>query len=496
MDDNSKTEQEPEVETIIQAVVDAIVQDRLLLFVGTGFSRAVLNWENKVRKQIPGWLDLLEMICSDQKLSPSKFLSADRNLKFDCPAIATDMAKEVSGTSQLDQQKVIKESAAKQTVWVPRKKHCRKIGALLRNLNPSAIVTTNYDEVLEGLLGDWCKSLSRRDKVQVPMRTQISVWHFHGKGEEHENLVLTREDYLEFFRPGNYAQTKLSQLLHDHFTLFVGYSLSDINLLTALDWAENVYQTKGGFLGYETIKDSTCHALFKRQELLQRVVIDYAKECTQPESGKRLSDSSAVIRTSDVIQLLDDISIACKRNRHDRNIPEVSFVRRFTMRGHYNIDNADALVASLSSPPEWINKLKPIADKYREAPDARMSIIATLREVYRRASFVPPRHNRSMTWERNESVSFLVGMLLEFPLGEMPIACRIRFLEALEQCLDNLKSMTVCSFFQGKANSQISMETLRKNLAWVRQVGLYSGFNRCALFARCCLKHLELPIVP
>ena len=48
-----------------------------------------------------------------------------------------------------------------------------------------------------------------------------------------------------FLRPENYAQRKISMLLREYTTLFIGYSLSDANIKTAIDWAMNVYETTG-----------------------------------------------------------------------------------------------------------------------------------------------------------------------------------------------------------------------------------------------------------
>ncbi len=80
---------ETDVETIIQAVAEASVAGKLLLFVGTGFSRAVLNWKNTPVKQVPGWLDLLETICKRERLDADDlFCRHWKQFDYDCPAIA------------------------------------------------------------------------------------------------------------------------------------------------------------------------------------------------------------------------------------------------------------------------------------------------------------------------------------------------------------------------------------------------------------------------
>ena len=472
-----------DVKSIVDAVARAAVEGRLLLFVGTGFSRAVLNWKNKVRKPIPGWLDLLEDICKTHSLRPKQFFCVrNRKLNYDCPGIASEMAKRIDGGGQ-----AVKESAAKQTVWIPRRNQSREIGALLLGLNPSAIVTTNYDEILEGLLGAHCESLSRCDEVRIPMREKIAVWHFHGRRDEPKNLVLTREDYLEFFRPGNYAQSKLAQLLHDYFTLFVGYSLSDINLLAALDWAQNVYQTTNGFQGYEVVgnPDSFSCCQVKKETQIRRVVIEYSQECKTPETGKSPPMGCAVIRTSDVITMLMRINESGKSKSLDLGIPTHLPPRPVSLRMRFDEDAVNAL---LSSPSELKSTLGKMATDYWGNSGDRVRIIETLREAYRRARYGVRSHAHQAASRQIDAPCFLGGMLFSFPIPQLPISCRIWFLEELERLLGERKTAMHCPLFRGKGITGSQPEFLSGNLAWLCQVSQYGGYNRCARSARHCLR--------
>ena len=475
-----------DVPELVDIIARAAIEGKLLLFVGTGFSRAVLNWKNKVRKQIPGWLDLLDEICKTHDLRPSQFFCVrSRKLNYDCPGIASEMARKIEDGAQ-----AIKKSAAKQTLWIPRRKHSREIGTILLGLNPSAIVTTNYDEILEGLLGSHCESLSRCDEVRIPMREKIAVWHFHGRRDEPKNIVLTREDYLEFFRPGNYAQSKLSHLLHDYFTLFVGYSLSDINLLAALDWAQNVYQTTNGSMGYQTLGDSdsfSCRQV-KNKEQPRRVIIEYSRECKTPEAGATPPAGCAVIRTSDVIKLLMRINESGKSKRLDLGLPTHLPLRPISLRKRYNEDDVNAL---LSSPSELKSALDRMATEYHANSGNRNRIIETLREAYRRARPKSRPTRSKVTSCDIDKPCFLVGMLFAFPIPQLPTSCRIRFLEELERFLCKRTTAMHCPRFCDKLITGGQSAILSDNLAWLRQVSLYGGFTRCACSTKRCLKHLK-----
>ena len=168
-------------------------------------------------------------------------------------------------------------------------------------MNPVAIVTTNYDEILEALLDDRCRLFERHDEARLPLRNKIGVWHVHGSVRRPEDIVITTEDYLEFFRPGSYEQTKLAQLLHDFTTVFVGYSMSDINLLTALDWAQNVYRTTNGPSKHGRIDESDSNAP-------RQIIVEYDSRKESPETARIERPATALIQCSNVIRFLDQIT--------------------------------------------------------------------------------------------------------------------------------------------------------------------------------------------
>lgn len=57
----------------------------------------------------------------------------------------------------------------------------------------------------------------------------------HGIRTDPSSIIITKEDYTKLFRPNKYRLQKLSLLFKESTTLI-------INVLTALDWSENVYQ--------------------------------------------------------------------------------------------------------------------------------------------------------------------------------------------------------------------------------------------------------------
>lgn len=231
-----------DVDQIVERVAQAAVEGRLLIFVGTGFSKRVAG-----AAVVLSWEELLKEVGKRLNVSiPS--IGTCGQLPLDYPEIASQMVRELdcqsSARSPNKGDRVLKEEIAKITIWQPDPTMRRRVGSVLRGLNPAAIVTTNYDEVLETSLSGFCCRYDRHDRICAPDRNAIAVWHLHGSCRNPQDIVVTREDYKEFFRPGSYPQTKLSLLLHEYTTLFVGYSLNDWNLLVALDWATNVYKSR------------------------------------------------------------------------------------------------------------------------------------------------------------------------------------------------------------------------------------------------------------
>ncbi|BDR53498.1 hypothetical protein KIM372_14050 [Bombiscardovia nodaiensis] len=70
------------------------------------------------------------------------------------------------------------------------------------------------------------------------------ICHIHGSNIKPESIVITDEDYTEFFRAGNYWQSRLAFLAKKHLVLMIGYGFGDSNVTSAIDWCESVYKAE------------------------------------------------------------------------------------------------------------------------------------------------------------------------------------------------------------------------------------------------------------
>jgi hypothetical protein len=76
----------------------------------------------------------------------------------------------------------------------------------------------------------------------VTPKDYIPIYHLHGSRYNPDSIVITQEDYVGLFRPTEYRLNKLPVLLQESTTIFMGYNLGDINVLTAIDWCNNVFK--------------------------------------------------------------------------------------------------------------------------------------------------------------------------------------------------------------------------------------------------------------
>lgn len=141
---------------------------------------------------------------------------------------------------------------------------------LLREIQPHAVITTNYDRFLEAIFNGEVsdKNLLDDDRVgsagfknkeefnedEIPsyrvvvgeqvLRTRYrnfgEILHIHGSVADPDSLVLTEEDYHEFNNRRRYLSSKMLTYFAEHPLLIVGYRPDDPNVQQVLTWADEV----------------------------------------------------------------------------------------------------------------------------------------------------------------------------------------------------------------------------------------------------------------
>lgn len=218
------------------------------LFIGAGFSRRYMN--------TPSWEELLTycsgMTREDDPGIAFKFYEMNAsysNEEDKLPAIASEIKKDFDrkwlGDKNFRQNHPIKNNESDpfhsfvsqyiETFEWDKSTYKEELD-LFRNLCGSSIagiITTNYDCLLDKLSG--FKSYVGQSELLVSDPQEIAeIYKIHGSIEKPESIILTMEDYSEFREKAKYLSAKLITIFMEHPIFFIGYSLTDKDILDLL----------------------------------------------------------------------------------------------------------------------------------------------------------------------------------------------------------------------------------------------------------------------
>lgn len=97
------------------------------------------------------------------------------------------------------------------------------------------IITTNWDLLLEGLFPNFEVFIGQEQLLFSQPQTIAEIYKIHGCCTDPNSLVLTSNDYELFYKRNSYLAAKLLTVFIEHPVLFMGYSLSDKNVLQILN---------------------------------------------------------------------------------------------------------------------------------------------------------------------------------------------------------------------------------------------------------------------
>lgn len=105
---------------------------------------------------------------------------------------------------------------------------------LIRKLNPQAIITTNYDTLLEKLFPKY-EAIVGQQVIHEKKSTNIGhILKIHGSVDDCNDIVIEKQDYDNFFNKQIYLIAKLFTYFMEHPIIFIGYSLNDENIKSIL----------------------------------------------------------------------------------------------------------------------------------------------------------------------------------------------------------------------------------------------------------------------
>ncbi|MBD2782142.1 SIR2 family protein [Xenorhabdus sp. ZM] len=200
----------------------AAATNRLCLFTGTGFSKAISDGD------APTWQGLLEKLCDflpndAEKLKESLFPKDKSQL------LSLEEAAQIISIKLAARDKSIHEETAKIISEIKLGDDNEEVKKFFSKRS-FRIVTTNYDKLAEKLATS--NSLqSITPGLPIPKSSaNVKVYHVHGSVDSPMNMVITSEDYFRFINGDSYFSRKLSTILHENTIVILGYSLGDTNL--------------------------------------------------------------------------------------------------------------------------------------------------------------------------------------------------------------------------------------------------------------------------
>lgn len=99
----------------------------------------------------------------------------------------------------------------------------------------SGVITTNYDNFFEDSFEGYKRYVGQDELIFSVIQGIGEIYKIHGTIEEPNGIVINSNDYINFADKSNYLAAKLMTIFMEHPIIFLGYSISDINIQNILN---------------------------------------------------------------------------------------------------------------------------------------------------------------------------------------------------------------------------------------------------------------------
>lgn len=200
----------------IEEVAELIAKKKMMLFIGAGISASI---------GLPSWKTLIE------KLGKSAGYDADVFLEYGDNMLLAEYS-ELLGKGKL-QEILLDEWAINRNAKLKKKLEDSAIYQYIMELNCPVIYTTNFDQMIEEYYKIKNKNMHKIaviDHFEYDEGSYPRVMKFHGDSEHKESIVFTESQYFARMDYQSFMDIQLQADLLKYNVLFLGYSLSDINI--------------------------------------------------------------------------------------------------------------------------------------------------------------------------------------------------------------------------------------------------------------------------
>lgn len=99
----------------------------------------------------------------------------------------------------------------------------------------SGVITTNYDKLLEDVFDGYASYVGQHELIFSALQGVAEIYKIHGDIKNPDSIVINEEDYLEFDSKSAYLAAKLLTIFMEYPIIFLGYSISDANILKIIN---------------------------------------------------------------------------------------------------------------------------------------------------------------------------------------------------------------------------------------------------------------------
>lgn len=222
------------------------------LFVGSGFSKRYFH--------LPDWVSLLKQMTNQINVDEFAYNVYEDEARSQInpyginPAIATILEKDFnnrwfkdSTIRNLDEHYMskVKDGCSPFKAEIAQyimshstlDEHYRNEVKLLRNVSKKSIagiITTNYDMFFEKYLSDYKVFIGQNELLFSQLQGIAEVYKIHGSVSKPQSIIINENDYKEFKEKKEYLAAKLLTIFMEYPIIFMGYSLSDTNIIDIL----------------------------------------------------------------------------------------------------------------------------------------------------------------------------------------------------------------------------------------------------------------------
>ncbi len=94
----------------------------------------------------------------------------------------------------------------------------------------AGVITTNYDSFLEDNLQGFTKYVGQTQLIFSVIQGVAEIYKIHGSIENPDSIVINESDYVKFDNKSAYLAAKLMTIFMEYPIIFMGYSISDVNV--------------------------------------------------------------------------------------------------------------------------------------------------------------------------------------------------------------------------------------------------------------------------